>query len=72
MLVDVLASSSDVNLNSSIASDLNEPQRQVVATVMSPSFQSGFLAVQGPPGTGEYLISPNICFAQLCLTSLSH
>jgi hypothetical protein len=60
MLVDVVASSSGVNLNSSVISDLNESQRQVVATVMSPTFQSGFLAVQGPPGTGEYLMSPRL------------
>lgn len=32
---------------------LNESQRQALATVISPSFQQGFFAIQGPPGCGK-------------------
>ena len=34
-------------------SHLNDSQKQAVATVMSPSFQTGFFVVQGPPGCGK-------------------
>lgn len=54
MLMDVVESSNVIDLEPSIIRDMNESQRQVVATVMSPTFKSGFLAVQGPPGTGTY------------------
>lgn len=42
----------DLLLDPSIADRLNESQRKVVASVAGPTFHSGFLAVQGPPGTG--------------------
>lgn len=32
---------------------LNESQRKALATVVSPEFQQGFFAIQGPPGCGK-------------------
>jgi AAA domain len=40
--------------------DLNDSQRQAVATVANPAFKHGFFAVQGPPGCGK----------TTCLTSM--
>lgn len=36
-----------------ITSNMNESQRRAVATVVSPCFQKGFFAIQGPPGCGS-------------------
>ena len=43
----------DLPLNMNNGISLNRPQKMAVATVASPSFTKGFLAIQGPPGTGE-------------------
>jgi hypothetical protein len=51
-IFEVVAEADAVPLDPAIVESLNESQRRVVATVANPSFRTGFLAIQGPPGTG--------------------
>jgi hypothetical protein len=54
-----------------IFANMNHSQCQAVATVVSPTFQEGFFAIQGPPGCGSefYLymtLQGNLIYSILC------
>ena len=44
--------SSVVHYDPSIAENMNKSQKQALNAIVSPSFNKGFLAIQGPPGCG--------------------
>ena len=47
-------------------SRLNYSQRQAVETIASPSFQSGFFVIQGPPGCGsKFHVAPIRCCSRI-------
>ena len=52
MLIDVIDYEEGM-VNPSFVASMNESQKQAVATVASPSFRYGLLAIHGPPGCGK-------------------
>lgn len=53
------------------SSELNESQKQAVATLCSDSFTEGFFLIHGPPGTGKTLVGFQCVYCSFA-TTLSH